>query len=112
MKTKTIEIRDRMTTIPALAVQLLPTCEADRTLLARAGYGLNPFEQQRYILLMRLGGENNTVTSDPFHWGDRTMQAAHQHIIDHWGEISSGDVVDVEFILGETDTPKESEGGA
>jgi hypothetical protein len=33
----------------------------------------------------------------------------HHWLLDHWGEIKSGDVVDVEFILGETATLKVSE---
>ena len=40
---------------------------------------------------------------------DRTYHVAHLYVQQHWDEITSGDVVDVEFVLGETDAPKESE---
>lgn len=113
MKTKTFEIRDRGTFIPALAVSLRPGNVADRYLLARAGYGETSSEQKDYVLLMQVAGGSGTVTCDPHDWGVsvRTMHVAHQHILDHWDELSSGDVVDVEFILGETDAPKTSEAG-
>ena len=37
------------------------------------------------------------------------MTAAHQHIIENFDEIEHGGLVDVEFILGETEEPKTSE---
>ena len=42
-------------------------------------------------------------------WGGRTYPVAHDWIINHWDELLDGDVVDVEFILGETDVRKQSE---
>lgn len=109
MNSKTIEIRDRMTFIAALAVQLEPECEKDRALLARAGFGRSPFEQREYVLLIKL--TDAKCNHDPFAWGDRTMRVAHQYILGHWADLESGAVVDVEFILGETTEPKQSEAG-
>jgi hypothetical protein len=37
------------------------------------------------------------------------MPTAHLHIRDQWESIADGDVVDVEFILGETSVKKVSE---
>jgi hypothetical protein len=37
------------------------------------------------------------------------MGNAHHWIIEHWDELKDSDVVDVEFILGETQQPKVSE---
>jgi len=109
MQAKTFEVRDRMTFIPALAVKLDPACERDRYLLARAGYGLSPFEQAEYVLLVKVSGDEPKTQHDPHSWGDRTMRAAHQHIIENWSLLESGAVVDVEFILGEKQAPTESE---
>lgn len=50
MTAKTIEIRDRGTFVPALAIRLEPTNEADRYLLGRAGYSSNPEVQRQYIM--------------------------------------------------------------
>lgn len=106
---KSVEIRDRATFIPALAVRLIPDTVQDRYLLARAGYGLTPERQGAYVILMRLDGGNNQASWDPFHWDTRTMQAAHAWLLDHFDEIESGGVVDVEFLAGETATRKRSE---
>jgi hypothetical protein len=37
------------------------------------------------------------------------MAQAHHHIYEKWDSLEDGDVVDVEFILGETTKPKLSE---
>jgi len=107
---KTIEIRDDGTMIPALAVKLTPACEADRYLLARAGYGVTPERQGKYVLLIRITGGSGQSECDSSEWGDGagTMSVAHQWLIDHFDEIGSGAVVDVEYILGETAAPKRS----
>lgn len=65
MIAKTFEIRDRATFIPVLAVKLQPDCEADRFLIARAGYGLTPADQSKYVLLMRLDSGRGMYTCDP-----------------------------------------------
>ena len=54
------------------------------------------------------------VTNDPYEWSDlgmglRTMQVAHNYIIEHYSGLSDGDVVDVEYVLGERLSPKISE---
>lgn len=110
MIAKTVEIRDAGTFIPALAVRLVPTNEADRYLLGRAGYGTTPSRQSEYVVLVRLAGDGR-ATWDPHYWGSRTMQHAHAWILAHFDEMESGVVVDVEFILGKRDTPKTSEAG-
>ncbi len=109
---KTVEIRDRGTFIPALAIRLEPTCEADRYLLARAGFGLLRDTQREYVLLIENNGGEGQAHCDPHEWhnkGPRTWPFAHQWLIEHFDEIESGAVVDVEFILGETTAPKVSE---
>lgn len=118
MIAKALEIRDRATFVPALAVEMTPlnpydyyevipneeAAEAQRYLLRRCGYPLDPPS----ILLTRLDGSGR-ATADPYDWGDRTFQVAHDYITKHWASLSDGDVVDVEFILGESTTPKASE---
>lgn len=98
MKAKLFEIRDRMTCISALAVQL---SESDGYLARRAGFGAP------MVLLSNLQREK--ITWDYSDWGDRTMQTAHRYIEDNFDTLADGAVVDVEFILGETTSPKHSE---
>ena len=107
MKAKTIEIRDRATCIPALAVQLGPACESDCRLFARAGFGPDPFSQGGYVVLVHL--TDMRAQWDPHAWGGRTMPVAHDYLVRKFEDVTTGDVVDVEFILGETAERKASE---
>lgn len=104
MESKTIEIRDSATFIPALALRLSADDTDDQYLLERAGFG-QPLEN--YILLIHLEGMR--IQYNPFNWGNRTMQAAHQYIESNFDSLRPGEVVDVQVILGEHQTPKASE---
>lgn len=109
MKAITLEIRDKGTFIPALAVNLRTDNEEDRYLLARAGFGTDPAGQGEYTILMRLEGPE--AQYDPSAWAgmSRTMPVAHRYIIDNFERLKAGDVVDVQFVLYETERPKISE---
>ena len=102
METKVFEILDRMTCIPAIAVHVAPTATRDTAILRRLGYRSSGTTLLCYLATGR-------ACTDPRDWGDRTMRTAHIHIEAYWPDLRSGDVVDVEHILGETDTPKASE---
>jgi hypothetical protein len=99
--TKRVEIRDRGTLIPAIALLVSGTNDP---LLRRAGFGDEPL-----VMLVHLEGEK--VTWDPFHWpaSSRTMREAHLWLRANWDRHRDGGVVDVEYILCETSAPKESE---
>ncbi len=103
MITKTFEVRDRATMIPVLATKIEPGCEADRYLLDRCGYCFS-----KGVIVTRIYGDPicNVWT---WEWNDRTMQTAHLYIYQNFDDLESGSVIDVEFILGETTTPKTSE---
>lgn len=107
---KLFEIRDEGTTMVCIAIKPDPQDDAERWCYARTGYGTQMHEQRKYVLLAPMAGGEGNLTCDPFkHGRARTMQVAHQYIIDMWHELSSGEVVDVQFIEGETETPKHSE---
>lgn len=108
MKSIIVEIRDRATLIPAMATKLstlsTETIEESR-LIERAGFG-----QTGMVLLTKLNSGH--CNWDPYKWTDsmaRTMFEAHKYITEHYDELSSGDVIDVEYILGESEVPKVSE---
>jgi len=105
MEVKMLEIRDRGTFLPCMAIRPVAENEAQRWLLQRDGYGAD--EGEGCVILLR--SQCCGAEYDPFRWISRTMQQAHWYIINHWKELSDGDVVDVEFILGETKERKESE---
>lgn len=106
--TKMIEIRDSMTCIAALAIQMFPTDDVEKRFMNRCGFP----KDGSSIILMSLYDQK--ATNDPFEWeslgkGQRTFQTAHHWILRHFTEIQSGDVVDVQYILDETTAPKTPE---
>ena len=122
MEVKLFEVRDRATFIPCFGILMAPTPlesgpawdhgpdgradEKESYLLRRAGFGWE--HGLPLVLFGRL--EADECQYDPYSWtGARTMQVAHDYITTHWSELRSGDVVDVEFILGEAVSPKKSE---
>ena len=106
---KYFEIRDSGTCISAMGIKPLAANDAENFLISRSGYGDNPDSQQRYVLLVDMSEPPGTINYDHFEWSNRTMKVAHEYIIEHWHELESGAVVDVQFILDETKEPKKSE---
>lgn len=111
MITKLFQFRDRSTNIPVMATRLDPGCERDQRILARAGYGRSAVEQSAYIFLATIAGGDTSGSYDAYSWprDNRTLREGHKFLLDHFDELASGSVIDVQFILGETTTPKEFE---
>lgn len=101
MEVKVLEVRDRMTFVPVFAFQTAGVNDKQWRLLRAVGYNLPK------IVMGRLGG--GKCHYDPYDWGDRTFKEAHLYIERNWMTLKDGDVIDVEFIRGETETPKKSE---
>lgn len=102
MNAKFLEIRDRGTCIPALAISL---SEADGPIARHAGFG-----SHRCIYLIALATEK--ASYDPYSrvWsGARTMPIAHQWIEQHYETLTDGQVVDVRVILEEATEPARSD---
>lgn len=113
MEVKLIELRDRATFMPMMAVKLESAEDREIYLLRRAGYDrdqvLEGSTQEPYIIFIKLDGVE--AQYDPYQWATRarTVPEAHRYLIEHWSEVSSGDVIDVEFLLGEKPAPVQSE---
>ena len=103
MQVKLLEVRDRATFLPVLAVSTEANNAEQGYLLSRTGYGAP------LVILTRLHADGRATHYDPYAWGDRTMKTAHEYISLHWETLEDGDVIDVEFILGETTEKKISE---
>ena len=97
-----LEVRDRATFIPVMVTILQGDNLEASYLLMRAGFN------ERTVFLSHISGRTRGY-SDPYDWGDRTMQTAHLYIIDQIDNLKDGDVVDVQYILRETKKPKISE---
>lgn len=124
METKALELRDRSTFIPILCIDMnvgyfevpdqAPREAAEymeasmrrrHKLMRRVGY---PCDGRPNIMMTKLAGRSR-ADNDPYGWGDRTFATAHLWIIEHWRDLKDGDVVDVQWILGETSEPATSE---
>ena len=103
METKILEVRDHGTFIPVVCIKMSAEGYSDGYLLSRAGFA----KDTHLVQLVWLS--NGRSEYDPYKWNDRTMYNAHQYITDNWEDFRSGDVVDVAFILEETETIKKSE---
>jgi hypothetical protein len=88
MKGVILELRDRATFIPVLALRLEPESEEQRFLICRAGFPEVP--EDRSIALFNLNC-GSRVEYDPFAWGDRTFHFSHLHIIENFDSLKDGD---------------------
>ena len=102
MKTKLIEIYDEGTMIIAVCVDMNPENEQQRRGLRCYGF---PCDGQPNIMLTHANG-GKKASNDPYAWSNRTFGIAHNYIMVNWATLNDGDVVDVQFILGETKLPK------
>lgn len=111
MNSKLFEVRDEGTFISVIATRMNVSdsnSEQENYLLRRASYS--------YIPLTLLARSNSILscreqaTYNPYEWSrGRTMSIAHEYINANWEQLASGDVIDVQHILGEIETKKESE---
>lgn len=111
MRAIALEIRDRATFIPVIAIGMEPgghedAAQAQAYFLARCGYIWTNGTPS--VMLVYMSGEK-LATADPYFWSNRTMSNAHIYITEHWSALKDGDVIDVEFILGEKLHKKVSE---
>ena len=105
MQVKILEIRDEATFIPVICIHPVADNEAQRYLLRRDGYDAGVDEQ----CIILIDAQCRDCSYDPYNWPNRTKKVAHDYIRNNWSALKDGDVVDVEFILGETPAPKVSE---
>jgi hypothetical protein len=107
MEVKCFEIRDKNTFVPVICLRPVPDNEAQRYLLRRDGYRADNTES----CIIMIDAQCRGVAYDPYNWtkDPRTKRNAHDYIARHWDDLRDGEVVDVEYILGETRTKKISE---
>lgn len=104
MKSITLEIRDRMTAIYVIATEMRSEDPIESKNLWKMGFTPSG---DRFVFVCRV--DPGSGNYDPFRWNSaaRTMREAHKVIVRKWDELKSGDVVDVEYELGETASKKE-----
>lgn len=118
MDVKLFEVRDSCTCMPVLCVRMTTTGRShststektrERKLLNRAGWpnvtDRGTLSSDEVILWALSDNPDEFIRI----WNDRTRRTAHQWITGHWDDLKSGDLVDVRYILGETDSPCETD---
>lgn len=107
MEVKCLELRDEGTFIAVICLRPIPKNEEQRYLLRRDGYRGDNTER----CVIMIDAQCRGVSYDPYDWGrdTRTKPVAHNYITEHWAHLRDGDVIDVQFILGETKEHKISE---
>ncbi len=105
LEIKLFEIRDRATFMPMFAFTTSSDLPGQSYLLNRAGYS----PDSDIVMFGYLGQSGMPACYDPYDWNDRTKKVSHDYIQKHWHELKNGDVIDVEFILGESNEKKISE---
>jgi hypothetical protein len=103
MNTKMFEIRDAGTFIPVVCIEMQSGSSQEDYLLRRLGFSHNN------VLIQMVWISSGKTQYDYEKWNDRTLLTAHKFIAENWSALESGDVIDVEFILGETSAAKPSE---
>lgn len=103
MDSKMFEVRDRGTCISVVATKLQSQDKSEEYLLGRAGFYGDGFP---YVLLTHM--ETFKSTFDAYKWDDRSMRTAYRYIQQNFDNLETGDVIDVEFILGETKQSRKS----
>ena len=104
-----LEIRDEGTHIAVLAIQM----KADNRTQAYYVHTRtrHPWNGSNVTVMLL---DDKRATNDLYEWGalgmgSRTMPTAHDFIEKHFDDLLDGDVVDVQYLLGETKAPKLSE---
>ncbi len=103
METKLFTILDRCTEIPAMATRMMSDNYIEWSILHKAGYGGKDGRGYVCIFLSMISSCRSAY--EPYAWelshAVRTMPCAHEYIENNWNKLKSGDIIDVEIILGE-----------
>jgi len=109
---KLFEVRDQGTFMPVMALKMHAESAPESWLMARAGYGHDPMSHLDYVLFAPIDGSViGEINYNWSKWATHTRLQAHRFIEEHWDELKSGDVIDIEYIMGKTAEPVESEIG-
>lgn len=109
MVTKLFEVIDKETLIPVIAIKPIAMNEVENFLIARAGFSHDIRIQENYVILVHI--RDNKATYNPYDWKGRTMVEAHKYIIKNFDILENCEVLDIEYIVGETKEKKSSERG-
>lgn len=99
---KYFEVKDRGTFIPVLAYKLIADNVDESYFLEMAA-----FYGKTYCIVTKLNNLESNYNA--YNWSSSTMEIAHSYIEQNFKDLVSGDVIDVEYILGKRSTKKEKQ---
>ena len=103
IESKMFEIRDSGTHITAVCTRMISGDEAEHYGLRRMGYA----DENPLVVMVPLHNMERTGYDPYMH--SRTLFTAHKYITENFCTLTTGEVIDVQFILGETATKKQTE---
>lgn len=104
MISKYFEIRDRGTLIVCRADKFEVKDIKEALFLRRGGWSI---DYPDVVLTTLNGGIQSNY--DPFKWNSGTLHEAHLYIRENFDKLTDYQVIDTQYIRGESETPKESE---
>lgn len=102
MKSKIFEIRDAGTCISVIAIKTEGSCKEEECHFNRNGWS------EDTVIVTHIS-DGVTSNYSPYDWCNRTMRDAHLYIEQNFEKLENFEVIDIQFILGETDIKKVSE---
>lgn len=93
---KHLEVHDHQTCVPILAIPI-----TQNAMTRAVGY--------RDLAIIMYCLQSAVVESEPFRWASEWHRNVHKYIIDHWKELTDGQVIDFRVVRGETNVPCESD---
>ena len=109
LDTKMFEVRDSATRVPIIVCCVKGALFSERMMLRSAGWGTDTILSDKLVFMLRADGEQGYTPIVLYNLNDRTFHVALKYISEHFDELHNGDVIDVEFILGETEIIKTAE---
>jgi hypothetical protein len=107
MKSVVVIISDKLIEINAIYIVMAADNDDQRKMLVDAGWPQGP---ERYFpggILIDLNSYE--AQSRRRLWTTRTMRVAHEFLDKHYQTIRDGDIIDIQYILKETTSPKKRE---
>ena len=112
---KYFEVRDVGTRMVLMCFKFDAANEDERHLVGLSGFGTLIFGQNYYTLYYWPVDDGSSIrpaaSYDIQNWhpaiiGSRTQYLAMKIVEKHWSQLCSGDVIDIEYAIGETTLPK------
>ncbi len=109
MDTKLFEIRDYATCVVVCCTLMQSRVDDHEHTRAQRILSYKGYNATDPLVLMADITGGRKAEYDPYAWNDRTFQTAHEYISKFWYDLVNTDIVDVEFLRGESEEIKKTD---